>query len=88
MQTMRRVFTVLRTSIVDDPYWFCAIATANSLSDVYAMGGKLLVALKIVTLPAGPDFADINKRTRTEVGRQYMKKRTITLYMNDPMGKW
>ncbi len=50
------------TPIVDDPYWFGAIAAANSLSDVYAMGGKPLVALNIAALPAGPDFADINKR--------------------------
>jgi selenide,water dikinase len=45
------------TPIVDDPYWFGAIAAANSLSDVYAMGGKPLVALNIAALPPGPDFA-------------------------------
>ncbi len=50
------------TPIVDDPYWFGAIAAANSLSDVYAMGGKPLVALNIAALPAGPDFAGINRR--------------------------
>jgi selenide,water dikinase len=50
------------TPIVDDPYWFGAIAAANSLSDVYAMGGKPLVALNIAALPAGPEFAEINKR--------------------------
>jgi selenide,water dikinase len=50
------------TPIVDDPYGFGAIAAANSLSDVYAMGGKPLVALNIAALPAGADFADINKR--------------------------
>jgi len=50
------------TPIVDDPYWFGAIAAANSLSDVYAMGGKPLVSLNIAALPPGPEFADINKR--------------------------
>jgi selenide,water dikinase len=50
------------TPIVDDPYWFGAIAAANSLSDVYAMGGKPLVALNIAALPAGPEFIEINKR--------------------------
>jgi selenium donor protein len=50
------------TPIVDDPYWFGAIAAANSLSDVYAMGGRPLVALNIAALPSGADFYDINKR--------------------------
>jgi selenide,water dikinase len=36
---------------VDDPYWFGAIAAANSLSDVYAMGGTPLTALNIVCFP-------------------------------------
>jgi selenide,water dikinase len=50
------------TPIVDDPYWFGAIAAANSLSDVYAMGGKPLVALNIAALPGGPEFNEINKQ--------------------------
>ena len=40
------------TPIVDDPYTFGAIAAANSLSDVYAMGGKPLTALNIAGFPA------------------------------------
>lgn len=39
------------TPIVDDPYMFGQIAAANSLSDVYAMGGKPLIALNIVCFP-------------------------------------
>ncbi len=39
------------TPVVDDPYTFGAIAAANSLSDVYAMGGKPTVALNIVCFP-------------------------------------
>jgi len=39
------------TPIVDDPFDFGAIAAANALSDVYAMGGKPLFALNIVGFP-------------------------------------
>lgn len=39
------------TPIVDDPYDFGAIAAANALSDVYAMGGTPLTALSIVGFP-------------------------------------
>jgi selenide,water dikinase len=39
------------TPIVDDPYDFGAIAAANALSDVYAMGGTPLTALAIAALP-------------------------------------
>lgn len=39
------------TPIVDDPYAFGQIAVANALSDVYAMGGKALIAMNIVCFP-------------------------------------
>ena len=39
------------TPVVDDPYDYGAIATANSLSDVYAMGGTPLLALNIAAFP-------------------------------------
>lgn len=39
------------TPIVDDPYSYGAIAAANSLSDVYAMGGRPLFALNIAAFP-------------------------------------
>jgi selenide,water dikinase len=39
------------TPVVDDPYTFGAIAAANSLSDVYAMGGTPLFALSLVNFP-------------------------------------
>lgn len=39
------------TPIVDGPYDFGAVAAANALSDVYAMGGKPLAALSIVGFP-------------------------------------
>lgn len=41
------------TPVVDDPYSFGCIAAANSLSDVYAMGARPLLALNLVAFPAG-----------------------------------
>lgn len=50
------IFTVdFFPPITDDPYEFGAIAAANSLSDVYAMGGRPLIALNIVGFPASLD---------------------------------
>ncbi len=40
--------------MVDDPYDYGAIAAANALSDVYAMGGKPVLALNVAALP--PDL--------------------------------
>ncbi|MFH1232089.1 MAG: selenide, water dikinase SelD, partial [Planctomycetota bacterium] len=40
------------TPVVDDPYDYGAIVAANSLSDVYAMGGKPLTVLNIIGFPA------------------------------------
>ena len=45
------VTTDFFTPIVDDAYAYGAIAAANSLSDVYAMGGKPFLALNIAALP-------------------------------------
>lgn len=39
------------TPVVDDPYTFGQIAAANSLSDVYAMGGNPVLAMNIVCFP-------------------------------------
>ncbi|RWA74221.1 MAG: selenide, water dikinase SelD [Mesorhizobium sp.] len=39
--------------MVDDPYDFGRIAAANALSDVYAMGGRPIMALAIVGMPIG-----------------------------------
>lgn len=47
------------TPIVDDPYIFGQVAAANSLSDVYAMGGRPVTALAIVGFPNSGKDVDI-----------------------------
>ncbi len=49
------------TPIVDDPYTFGAIAAANSLSDVYAMGGKPISALSLLAYPAKGDLGALEQ---------------------------
>ncbi len=60
------------TPIVDDPYTFGAVAAANSLSDVYAMGGRPISSLSILAWPAkgetrGPE-RDSKGRRREDAG--------------------
>ena len=50
--------------LVDDPYDFGAIAATNSISDVYAMGGKPLMALNITAMPT-----DLPPETISEIFR-------------------
>ena len=45
------------TPIVDDPFTFGAVAAANSLSDIYAMGGTPVSALSVVAFPPNGDSA-------------------------------
>ena len=47
------------TPIVDDPYIYGQIAACNSLSDIYAMGGKPITALNIVCFPIKKFSLDI-----------------------------
>jgi len=49
------------TPIVDDPYTFGAIAAANALSDVYAMGGRPITALSLVVFPGKGDVSDLEQ---------------------------
>ena len=49
------------TPVVDSPEYFGKIAAANSLSDVYAMGGKPLIALNVVCFPTDCEPLDVLK---------------------------
>ena len=50
------------TPITDDPYWFGAVAAANSISDVYAMGGRPITALNLCNFPAeGADIETLGR---------------------------
>lgn len=40
------------TPPVNDPYWFGQIAASNALSDIYAMGGRPIMALSLVMFPS------------------------------------
>src|SRR5512146_74243 len=46
------VTTDFFTPVVDDPYDYGAVAAANALSDIYAMGGTPVVALNLACLPS------------------------------------
>ena len=50
--------------VVDDPYAFGAIAAANALSDVYAMGGSVLMAINLVAWPDNLDYAILSEILR------------------------
>ena len=53
------------TPIVDDPYEFGAIAAANAMSDIYAMGGRPLFALNILAFPIN----DLDRSVLVEILR-------------------
>jgi selenide, water dikinase len=50
--------------VVDDPYDFGAIAAANALSDVYAMGGEPLMAINLVAFPDGYGYDTLTEILR------------------------
>lgn len=49
------------TPVVDDPYTFGAIAAANALSDVYAMGGRPISSLSILAYPSTGDLDTLSQ---------------------------
>ena len=49
------------TPVVDDPYDYGAIAAANSMSDVYAMGGQVAFALNVGAFPGNMDPAIVTE---------------------------
>ena len=57
--------------IVDDPYCYGAIAAANAMSDVYAMGGEVVLALNIAAFPV-----EMDEQTITEILRGGAEKVT------------
>lgn len=52
------------TPIVDDPWTYGAIAAANSMSDVYAMGGDVVCALNICCFPPSLDAETVSEILR------------------------
>jgi selenide, water dikinase len=50
--------------VVDDPYTYGAIAAANALSDVYAMGGQVLMAINLVAWPENLDTSILSEVLR------------------------
>jgi len=60
------------TPVVDDPYDYGAIAAANALSDIYAMGGEPFLALAIAALPSQlpPEFLSEIIRGGAELAKQ------------------
>jgi selenide,water dikinase len=79
------------TPIVDDPYTFGQIAAANSLSDIYAMGGMPLHALNIAEFPSD----DLPLEILTEImqgGLEITKQAQIPILgghtIKDPVPKY
>ena len=66
------------TPIVDDPRWFGAIAAANSLSDVYAMGGEPITALNILCYPVRERPAE-ELRAILEAGAEKTREAGVAL---------
>jgi selenide,water dikinase len=52
------------TPVVDDPYTYGAVAAANAMSDVYAMGGQVILALSIAAFPSKMPAAIISEILR------------------------
>lgn len=79
------------TPVVDDPYWFGAIAAANALSDIYAMGAKPVTALNLVGFPV----AKLEKRILAEIlrgGAEKLQEAEVALLgghsVDDPEPKY
>ena len=65
------------TPVVDDPFTFGQIAAANSLSDIYAMGGKPISALSIVGFPEKGDPAILELIIRGGLDKMKEAKCTV-----------
>ena len=65
------------TPIVDDPFLFGQVAAANSLSDVYAMGGRPISALSIVAFPSSQPYEILEQVMRG--GLEKMREANCTV---------
>ena len=65
------------TPVVNDPYEYGRIAAANSLSDVYAMGGTPVSALSIVGFPEGGDLTILREMIRG--GAETLRRAEVAL---------
>ena len=65
------------TPIADDPFTFGQIAAANSLSDIYAMGGKAVSALSIVGFPPNGDAAVLEQILRGGLSKMEEARCTV-----------
>lgn len=73
------VFTVdYFTPLVDDPYWFGAIAASNSLSDIWAMGGRPVAALNLASFPDKPEVFPALKKVM-QGGRDKMGEAGVSI---------
>ena len=63
------------TPIVDDPETFGAIAAANALSDVFAMGGRPFVALNVVGFPTSCEPLEVLQKILQGGARKVMEAR-------------
>lgn len=57
------------TPVVDDPYLFGQIAVTNALSDVYAMGGKPILAMNIICFPQDGEISVLQEILRGGVDK-------------------
>ena len=76
------------TPVVDDPYTFGQIAAANSLSDVYAMGGEPKIALNVVGFPNCLDpsiLADILRGGAEKKRELFLEEDILFRIMNRSM---
>jgi selenide,water dikinase len=72
------VYTIdILTPVVDDPFVFGMIAAANSVSDVYAMGGEPKLALNIIGFPANDDPKILGEILRG--GQEKAKEAGVTI---------
>ncbi len=64
------------TPVVDDPYDYGAISAANSISDIYAMGGRPFAALSVAALPPNLDVS-ISQRMMLGLAEKTLESGTV-----------